>query len=280
MASLEHDTVSGRFLARFRFAGREYKRSLKTSSPKEAKALLGRIEYTVQLIERGELQIPEAADVATFIVTAGKRTGNERKDQGPLTLEGLLDAYFDSLPTGSKEESTIKTERLHQRNLLRHLKGSMPAQALTAGVIQSYVQLRSKDKHRGQYIRPDTIKLELTTLRLIWNWAVSQELISGPSPVRGIKYPKPDEKPPFMTMAEIERVISRGGISDAEKAALWECLYLTKADIDSVLSYVKETAKHPLVYHHSAFTISSHDALNHHIHIPSLVLASQWDRNL
>jgi hypothetical protein len=98
MASLEHDEVSGRFLVRFRFGGREYKRSLKTSDRKEARGLPGRIEYTVQLIERGELDLPANADPATFIVSAGKRTGDESERQTPLTLKELFDTYKAKLP--------------------------------------------------------------------------------------------------------------------------------------------------------------------------------------
>ena len=54
MASLEFDRASETYRVRFRYAGREYKRSLKTSDRKVARGLLGRIDYTVQLIERGE----------------------------------------------------------------------------------------------------------------------------------------------------------------------------------------------------------------------------------
>jgi hypothetical protein len=88
VASLEHDAKSGRFLARFRYAGREYKRSLRTSNPKEARGLLGRLEYTIQRIERGDLEIPPHVDSATFIVTAGKSTAEEERPEA-LTLKGL-----------------------------------------------------------------------------------------------------------------------------------------------------------------------------------------------
>jgi len=248
VASLEHDSASGQYRARFRFAGREYKRSLRTSEYKEAKALLGRIDYTVRLIERGELEIPISADPATFIVTAGKKTGESASSAGPLTLKQLFDTYTDKLPAGSKEESTLKTEKLHFKHLLRHLKAGTIAQSLTASHVQAYVQRRAKDKYRGRFTRPDTIKLELTTLRLVWNWAVGQGLLVGLSPVRGIKYPKADEKPPFMTMAEIERTIARGGLTNDDEAALWESLYLTKKEVDDVLDFVKANAKDEVAY--------------------------------
>ena len=72
MASLEYDRISEQFRVRFRFEGCEYKRSLKTGDRKVARGLMGRVEYTLQLIERGELAVPQNADPATFIVTARK----------------------------------------------------------------------------------------------------------------------------------------------------------------------------------------------------------------
>lgn len=107
---------------------------------------------------------------------------------------------------------------------------------------------RSKDKWNGKPIRGDTIAKEITTFRLIWNWAVEQGYLSGPAPVNGLEYPKRNEREPFSTWAEIEKRISRGGLSQQEQDALWECLYLTHDQIDAVLEHVRETARHPFIY--------------------------------
>ncbi len=49
-----------------------------------------------------------------------------------------------------------------------------------------------------------TIRKEVATLRATWNWGEPMDLTTGRFPSKGLRYPKADEKPPFMTMAEIE----------------------------------------------------------------------------
>ena len=51
-----------------------------------------------------------------------------------------------------------------------------------------------------------------------------------------------------MTMAEIERIVARGGVSAEEEAALWESLYLTRGEVAQVLDHVKAAAKEPFIY--------------------------------
>ena len=69
-------------------------------------------------------------------------------------------------------------------------------------------------------------------------------LTSGKFPNRGLRYPKADEKPPFMTMAEIERQLAGGGDPDL----LWEALYLQASELTELLAHVKEKAPHPWIY--------------------------------
>jgi hypothetical protein len=54
--------------------------------------------------------------------------------------------------------------------------------------------------------------MEITTLRLIWNWAVTHGHLTGASPTKGLKYAKSEQKLPFMTHDEIESVIKRSGL--------------------------------------------------------------------
>ena len=89
--------------------------------------------------------------------------------------------------------------------------------------MQEYVNHRAKAK-----ISPVTIRKEIATLRAAWNWGEPMGLTEGKFPNRGLRYPKADEKPPFMTMAEIERQIAGGG----DPAVLWEALYLLLPEID------------------------------------------------
>lgn len=253
MAWLEFDDDARRFRIRFRFEGRQYKRSLKTDNAREARALLGRIEETILLIERGRLTIPTNADPATFILSDGERTGEENHRQ-LLTLKQLFDVYEAELPAGAKEESTLQGERIHFKHLLKHLRGSVVAQSLGVPDIQAYVTKRSKDRWRGKPISSQTVKKELTTLRLVYNWAIEQGYLTGPSPVRGIKYAKPDEKQIFRTRGEIEQILARGGISEEEEAGLWDGLYLTREEVRELLAHVEMTNRQSFVYPMFVFT--------------------------
>ncbi len=105
--------------------------------------------------------------------------------------------------------------------------------------MQEYVNQRAKAK-----ISPVTIRKEVATLRAAWNWGEPMELTLGRFPSQGLRYPKADEKPPFMTMAEIERQIAAGGDPDT----LWEALYLQASELTELLALVKVKAPHPWIY--------------------------------
>lgn len=61
-------------------------------------------------------------------------------------------------------------------------------------------------------------------------------------------YPKTGEKPPFQTWEEIERKVARGGLSEAEQKALWDCLYLMLPQVDEFLNFAKANANHDFLY--------------------------------
>ena len=59
-----------------------------------------------------------------------------------------------------------------------------------------------------------------------------------------VRYSKTTEKPPFQTWQEIQRKISRNGLSEDGQKELWDYLFLTLPEIDQLLEHVEETAKH------------------------------------
>src|SRR5262249_54780490 len=97
------------------------------------------------------------------------------------------------------------------------------------------------------------LKKEMASFRALWNWATHAWLIHGPFHSKGLVYPKHDEKPPFMTWAEIERKIAAGGLSEAEQAALWDCLFLTLPEIEQLLEHVRQHSAPGWVYPLFAF---------------------------
>ena len=250
MPSIEFDEESRNFRIRFRFNGRPYKRSLKTSDRRLANARLGQVDGTLLLIESGRLEIPPGVDPAAFILSDGKRTGEEKKRER-LTLKQVFDRYQNyhaELPKPVKEESTLAGERIHFQHLLRHLNGKSDAQSLSAAQVDAYVTKRMKDKWRGKNIGGETVKKELTTLRLVWNWAAKMGYLQGKSPVVDIEIPTADEKQIFRTAIEIEQIIKRGGLKTDRQAELWAGLYLTREEVSGLLTHVQDKARHDFIY--------------------------------
>lgn len=252
MANINRDTASGRFRIKFRYAGTEYQRSIKTTDRKAAEAVKARVEETLRLLALGRLDLPDGADVAGFVLSDGKR---ERKPTAPkaLSLGGLFRTYRETLPPGAKEETTIQGEDRHIRHLTRLIGGTRTAQSLTVADLQNYADRRSLESYRGKAICPDTVRKEITTFRLIWNWAIERGLLAGRAPVKGVRLSKPDEKPPFLTWSEIEATVARGGLSEAEQDALWASLFLDAGQVAAVLDHVERSARFPFVYPLFAF---------------------------
>lgn len=84
---------SGIYHLGFRFVGEEI--TLKTRHERTAQAALHRIEETISLIERGRLEIPEEADVGTFMFSDGKieRPVQTCVRSKRLTLGQLFECY-------------------------------------------------------------------------------------------------------------------------------------------------------------------------------------------
>ena len=247
MAWLDLD-ASGNYHLSFRLGKRRFKRSLKTTNKRDAEHIAARLEENISLVERGRLEIPPEADAACFLLSDGKITQKiEPKRQ--ITLKELFKAYFAALPEGSLEESTIEGMEIHERHLYRILGETFKIQQLTTEKLQSYIEKRSREPGlRGNKVTPTTIKKPIVTLRTLWNWGVTAKHLVGTFPGEGLIYPKAREKAPFQTWAEIERQIERGGLTRAEEAELWDCLFLTLPEIADLLDHVQTHARLPFIY--------------------------------
>ena len=241
----------------FRFRGQRFKKSLGTSNTQKAEARLHQLEENLGLVKKGRMVIPEDADPAEFLLSNGQLDGKPKPKAKLKTLRQYSDAFMDSIPDGSLEENTIKGMRTHLNHLFRIMGRSVVFASLSLQDLQSYVDARSKDKgHRGRKLSPATIKKELTTLRTIWNWAKNTEQIHRAFPSRGLRYPKATDKPPFQTWSEIVRKIEVLDLNDDQQADLWECLFLTTAEIEELLSDVQRMALQPCVY--PMFVVAAH----------------------
>jgi len=100
----------------------------------------------------------------------------------------------------------------------------------------------------GRGLSAAMIQKKIVSLRTAWNWAVKMGLLSGRFPNDGLRFPKTDEKPPFMTREEIERPIAAGGLRPYQIRELWDALFLTLPEIEGLLAHIRQHGTLPWVY--------------------------------
>jgi integrase len=241
MAALQDRNGSFRIL--FRYNGKQHTFTVGAVSPDEAAAKARQVDYLLMRLKQRLLVLPAGTDIVTFVEHDGKPP-----DLGPtlpaaprqaVTLGHLKDQYLTTHGNGTLEANSLDTCRLHLGHFCRLLGAGSPVGELSLAQLQEYV-----NKRAGAKVSPVTIRKEMATLRAAWNWGEPMGLTSGRFPSRGLRYPKADEKPPFMTREEIERQIAAGG----EPKVLWEALYLTGPELTELLAHVKEKAAYPWVY--------------------------------
>lgn len=201
MASLQQ-IPSGTFYILFRFGGTKYKRSLRTKQRRQALALKARLEDTIQLINAGRVELPESADIPTFLLSDGKLASKLVVRE--TRLRELFDRYFDSMPEGNLEPGTVYMMKIHSRTLERILGKQFSLKLLSFNGLQRYVNKRSEEKGtRGKPLNASTIQKELATLRGLWKWAAtSGEIPNRDFPSTGLRYPKVTELPPFQPCSQ------------------------------------------------------------------------------
>jgi integrase len=251
MASLEKRGRSFRIV--FRYQGIKYTKSLSTRSEKAADAAFARLEDNLHRLELGTLEPPDGQELAGFLLGDGRAKSLAPTDASlptepeTLTLAALFATFWAMLPDGSLEQTTVTGMEIHQRQLEKHFHRDFLIGSLTLTQLQEYVERRSQDKGlHGRKVAATTIKKAIVTLRTVWNWGRQHGLIGKEFPSRGIKYPKGTQKQPFMTLAEVERRVRKA--TPAVAAELWECVFLSLAEIDELLRTVNKRAVHPSVY--------------------------------
>lgn len=239
---------SGQYHLIFRYGGRRFKKALKTTQTDVAEAARVRLDENLRLVAAGRLVIPEGADIPTFLLSDGKLNGKPSLPAA-LTLGKLFEEYLAHLPDGAMENNSLYTAKIHMAHFERIVGKGFSVRGLSLDDLQAYVRERGKEKGRRKgRVSPTTMRKELSTFSAVWSWARATSRVEGPFPNKGLRFPKTTEKPPFQTKEEIDRQIARGGLSENEQEGLWDCLYLTPADLDKVLKVVKERSDQPVVY--------------------------------
>lgn len=245
MASLQRRS-SGLYVLAFRFGGTRHLRSLETSDEGEATRLKEVIQDRLKALDKGTLVLPEGAcsDDLWSILQSGRLPVSQPKLIKSVTLKAAADGYLKSYPAGSKEADTLATETVHLNNLKRLIGDRRGLHTIVPSDLTTYITERQKeDGHRGGKIRSDTIRKELQTFRLLWTYGKGRGCVSAECPLDEISLPKRHRKPPFQTRVQIERTIARGGLTQQKIAELWECLFLSEAEVAEFLQHIKDAAQ-------------------------------------
>ena len=111
------------YLARFRYGGKEYKKSLKTIRKADAgAAMMHSVERAIHGIATGMIEVPPGVDAGDFILSGGTLKQASRPRRRSPTLAGLVEEYLGAL--GHKAASTAYTEGVNLRNLRKKSNSS------------------------------------------------------------------------------------------------------------------------------------------------------------
>jgi integrase len=168
-------------------------------------------------------------------------------------VAGIFDTYTETLTPGSKEANTVETEAVHGRHFKRVLGLKREFDSLSIEILQRYV-----DKRAGEGVARATISKEMSTLRVVWGWALKRGHVKSALTwkMSDLTLPKETEKAPFQTWEQITRKIERGGLTDQQKAELWEALWLDQRQTEECLGWVREHARRSVI--HPMFAVAAY----------------------
>jgi integrase len=235
----------GIYHIRFRFGGREYKKSLRIRNRADAEAARNLAEVTIHRLHTGQTTVPDGVDTGDFITSGGTLeappSAPGEPDAEPVALPStrtLTDAYGESV-RNIMAPSYHYSQMMHLRHLLRFLGGQadVSCDQVTFHDLDRYLKKRLGERHEN------TAERERITLMQFYKWVVQQKHLAQ-SPAVGLTRIVGGEDPDnFKTLAEIKEIIERGGLSDEEVLGLWECLYLNPKEIAGLLATVRRNAQ-------------------------------------
>ncbi len=234
----------------FLYHGKRQTFTIGKVSDAEARAKTDQVGYLLLRLKQRLTQLPPGVSIIEFIRDDGTSIARPTVSapNGELTLVDLRDRYL-ATNRESQERRSIEGIELHFKHLVGALGERFPIRELKMSHLQEYINRRATAKGMyGRRLSPATIKKEIVTLRTAWNWSVEMGLVTGRFPNKGLRFPKLDEKPPFMTRQEIDRQIAAGGLTEAEKKDLWNALFLTLPEVDELLKELRQSGTLSWVY--------------------------------
>jgi integrase len=230
---------NGIYLARFRFQGKEYKKSLKTTDRKTAEGAMHRVEDALHRLAINTLTVPSGVDPGDFIVSGGTLAAPTQppKPRVVPTLNAAIQEYQDNL--GHLAESNRYTIGVHLRNLKKTVatKVNEPIDQIEHRDLEAFQQARLRERSRT------TVSKERISVIQFFDWAVVHKYLDVSPAVELPEIKTSGDKDNFRTVEQIEAILARGGLTKAEEWALWDCLYLTPPEIAGVLALVRQRSK-------------------------------------
>ncbi len=137
---------NGVFHVRFRFAGKQYKKSLKTSSGPDAEVATALVQRTIHWLATGQLQVPLGVEAGDFIVSGGTLKEPQRKLSPAPTLRSLIYEYLSQ--QGHKANTSLCTERVHLHHLQKSLAAKLdrPCDQIVFANLDHYLQQRLRKR--------------------------------------------------------------------------------------------------------------------------------------
>lgn len=225
---------NGIYTARFRYLGKEYKKSLKTADRDDANAALLEVQRAIHRLTVGILQVPEGVDPGDFILSGGTLATNHSRPKVGPTLDELAKEFQGNL--AHLAASNRYTIGVHLRNLAKKLgkKAQSTVDRLERRDLEAFLQARLKERSHT------TVGKERATIVQLFKWAVAQGhlVVSPATDLTRLK--TGGDALPFRTSEEIEAIVVRGGLDREEAWDLWGCLYLTPAEISALLAFVRD----------------------------------------
>jgi integrase len=231
------------FVIRFRYQQKEYKKSLKIRDPKEAEAARNLVEVILHRLHTGQIQVPERVDTGDFIVALGNLKQPLALTARPSRIAAGIETYLAAMKT-SLAPSTHALFTLHLNHWRKPLGGAdrRPMAAVTHAELDAYIRGRATATSEA------TADKERRTLLHFFHWAVAQKNLTV-NPAAEIPVLKGErDRPPFRTLAEVQAILDRGGLTPAEELDLWECIFLGPAEIAGLLTLVRKQARQEVSY--------------------------------
>ena len=190
----------------------------------KAQGVKGKVEYLLMRLKQRLIHpVPPDHRIVEFLqnnaVLPEETLPNPFPQTKPLTLAALFKEYLE-LHSKVLDERTVKDMRGHCKHLARLLGEDGPAADVVLSDLQRFVI-----KRVGEGVEGATAKKEVITLRTVWNRALRMNMLTAAFPNRGLRFPKGNEKPPFMTFAEVQRRVAGGA-----GRAVEECVPHTPGD--------------------------------------------------